>query len=52
MSAASRDYTAREFQVAVVRGSAACVVAAFAPADQYGQFGPPFERMLDTLSFG
>jgi hypothetical protein len=47
-----RDYTAHGLQVAIVRGATAYVVAAFAPADQYPQFSPTFERMLDSLAFG
>jgi hypothetical protein len=46
------DYTARGFQVAIVRGSTAYVVSAFAPAQRYAEYSATFERMLDSLAFG
>jgi hypothetical protein len=49
---AGREYAARGFQLAIVRGSIAYVVSAFAPVDQYQPAGTTFERMLDTLAFG
>jgi hypothetical protein len=47
-----QDYTARGFQLAIVRGSTAYVLSAFAPATNYAEYGPTFERMLDSLAFG
>jgi hypothetical protein len=46
-----RDYTARGFQLAIVRGSTAYIVSAFAPAQRYAEFGSTFERVLDSLAF-
>jgi hypothetical protein len=46
------DYTARGFQVAIVRGATAYVVSAFSPATQYAEYAPTFQRMLDSLAFG
>ena len=47
-----RDYTARGFQLAIVRGSTAYVLSAFAPAQRYGEYSATFERMVDSLAFG
>jgi hypothetical protein len=49
--AGGSDYTARGFQIAVVRGSTAYVVAASAPADQFAQFAGTFDRMVNSFSF-
>jgi hypothetical protein len=49
--AAGHDYTARGFQVAIVRGSTAYVVSASSPADRYAEYGSTFDRMLDSLAF-
>jgi hypothetical protein len=48
--AAGRDYTARGFQIALLRGSTAYVVSAFAPAPEYAQVGPTLDRMVDSLA--
>ena len=49
--AAGRDYPARGFQVAIVRGSTAYVLSASSPADRYAAYASTFERMVDSLAF-
>jgi hypothetical protein len=50
--ARGQDYTARGFQLAIVRGSTAYVLSAFAPAQRYGDYSATFEGMVDSLAFG
>ena len=49
--AAGRDLTTRGFQVTVIRGSTPYLISGSAPADQFQQFGPTFDQMVDSFRF-
>jgi hypothetical protein len=48
---AGRDHQARGFQLTVVKGSTPYIIAASAPADQYPQYSPTFDQIVETFRF-
>lgn len=49
--ASGQDHQARGFQLVVVKGSTPYVISASAPAEQYQQFSPTFDRILASFKF-
>jgi hypothetical protein len=48
---AGQDHQARGFQTAVVKGSTPYLISGTAPADQYQQFGPTFDQIVESFRF-
>jgi hypothetical protein len=48
---AGTDVNARAFQLTVLKGSTPYILTASAPADQFAQFSPIFDRMVDSFRF-
>jgi hypothetical protein len=48
---AGQDHQARGFQTAVVKSSTPYLISGTAPADQYKQFGPTFEQIVESFRF-
>jgi hypothetical protein len=48
---AGRDQTVRSFQSTVLRGSTPYILSGSAPADQFQQYTPIFDQMVDSFQF-
>jgi hypothetical protein len=48
---AGQDHQARGFQTAIVKASTPYLISGTAPADQYQQFGPTFDQMVESFRF-
>ena len=46
-----QDHQARGFQVTVIKGSTPYIVSGSSPADQFQQFSPAFDRMVESFQF-
>jgi hypothetical protein len=46
-----QDHQARAFQVTLVKGSTPYIIAGSSPAEQFQQFGPTFDRMVESFRF-
>jgi hypothetical protein len=46
-----QEHQARGFQVTLVKGSTPYIVSGSSPAEQYEQFSPTFDRMVDSFRF-
>jgi hypothetical protein len=49
--ASGQDHQARGFQATVVKGSTPYVISGSAPADQYQQYTPTFDRIVESFRF-
>ena len=49
--ASGRDLNVRAFQVTVLKGSTPYIITAYAPADQFAQFSPVFDQIVDSFRF-
>ena len=49
--AAGRDLQARSFQVTVLKGSTPYIISGSAPAEQFQQYMPTFDQMVQTFRF-
>jgi hypothetical protein len=49
--ASGQDHQARGFQLVILKGSTPYLVSATAPADQFDQFRPTFDAMVDSFRF-
>jgi hypothetical protein len=49
--AAGRDHQARSFQVTVLKGSTPYIISGSAPAEQFQQYQPTFDQMVQTFRF-
>jgi hypothetical protein len=45
------EFVARGFQVVVVRGQTPYIIFAWSPVEQFAQFGPIFDRVVDSFRF-
>jgi hypothetical protein len=48
---AGQNHQARGFQTAIVKGSTPYLISGTAPADQYQQFGPTFDQIVESFRF-
>ena len=46
-----QDHQARGFQVTVIKGSTPYIVSGSSPAEQFQQFSPSFDRMVESFRF-
>ena len=46
-----QDHQVRAVQVTIVRGSTPYLITGVAPADQFQQYGPTFDRILESFRF-
>ena len=49
--ASGQDHQARGFQVTLVKGSTPFIVSGSSPAEQFQQFSPTFDRMVESFRF-
>ena len=49
--ASGQDHQARAFQLTIVKGSTPYVISGSAPAEQYQQFSPAFDRIVESFRF-
>jgi hypothetical protein len=49
--ASGQDHQARGFQLTLVRGSTPYIVAGSAPAEQFQQFSPTFDQVVESFRF-
>jgi len=49
--ATGQDHQARGFQLAIVKGSTPYLIAGTAPAEQFDQFSPAFDQMVQSFRF-
>jgi hypothetical protein len=49
--ATGQDHQARGFQLAVVKGSTPYLISGTAPAEQFDQFSPAFDQMVQSFRF-
>jgi len=49
--ASGQDHQARGFQVTLVKGSTPYIISGSAPADQYAQYSPTFDRIVESFRF-
>ena len=49
--ASGQDHQARGFQVTLVKGSTPFIISGSAPAEQFQQFSPMFDRMVESFRF-
>jgi hypothetical protein len=49
--ASGQDHQARGFQVTLVKGSTPYIISGSSPAEQFQQFSPSFERMVESFRF-
>ncbi len=49
--AAGQDHQARGFQVTIVKGATPYVISGSAPADQFQQYNPTFDRIVQSFRF-
>lgn len=49
--ASGQDHQARGFQVTLVKGSTPYIISGSAPADQFQQFSPTFDQIVDSFRF-
>jgi hypothetical protein len=48
---AGRDQAVRGFQSTVLKGSTPYIISGSAPADQFQQYSPIFDQMVDSFRF-
>jgi hypothetical protein len=46
-----QQHQARGMQLTIVKGSTPYIISAIAPAEQYAQFSPPFDRIVGSFRF-
>jgi hypothetical protein len=46
-----RDVQARAFQTTVLKGSTPYIISGWAPAEQFQQFSPTFDQMVESFRF-
>jgi hypothetical protein len=46
-----QDHQARGFQVTIIKGSTPYIVSGSSPAEQFQQFSPSFDRMVESFRF-
>jgi hypothetical protein len=49
--AAGHDLQARSFQITVLKGSTPYIISGSTPAEQFQQYSPTFDQMLETFRF-
>jgi hypothetical protein len=49
--ASGQDHQARGFQITLVKGSTPFIISGSAPAEQFQQFSPMFDRMVESFRF-
>lgn len=49
--ASGQDHQARGFQVTLVKGSTPFIISGSAPAEQFQQFSPMFDRVVESFRF-